>query len=157
MQQNLDLLNELPFFSSFPAKAMKLLAFLAGRSRFSQNDILFEEGDDNGQAYLILSGQLALIKKIGGEEIVIQQYLTGDFLGSFSLLGPMPSLFILQATVETTLLTLNRKQFSKILEQFPETVNIALRSLLKELHQWERKNIAEADVCRIAKTGATVL
>ena len=157
MQKNLELLNELPFFSSFPAKAMKLLAFIAERSRFSSGEVLFEEGDDHGRAYFILSGQLTLLKNIGEEEIVIRKFIAGDFLGSFSLLGAMPSLFILQASEQTTVLTISRKQFSKILEQFPETAKISLRSLLKELHQWERKNITEAEVCRHARTGATVL
>ena len=157
MLQNLELLNELPFFSSFPAKAMKLLAFLAKRVRLADGDVLFEEGDDHGRAYLILSGQLTLMKKFEGEEIVIKEYISGDFLGSFSLLGAMPALFLLQANAETTVLTISRKEFSKILEQFPETVKIALRSLLKELHQWERKNTTEADVCRLTRTGATVL
>ena len=41
-------------------------------------------------------------------------------------------------------MTINRKQFSKILEQFPETTKLSLKALLKELHQWERKNIHEA-------------
>ena len=49
MQKNLELLNELPFFSSFPAKAMKLLAFIAERSRFSSGEVLFEEGDTTGE------------------------------------------------------------------------------------------------------------
>ena len=50
MQQNLELLKEMPCFSSFPGKAMKLLAFLAERAQVSAGDILFEEGDDHGRA-----------------------------------------------------------------------------------------------------------
>lgn len=157
MQQNLELLNELPFFSSFPLKALKLLAFLADRSHFSEGDILFEEGDDHGRAYLILSGKLILIKTSGEEQIITKNYGEGDLLGTFSLLGAMPALFQLQAISDATLLTISRKQFSKILEQFPETTHLTIRAVLKELYQWERKNISKAEACCLARTGVTVL
>ena len=157
MQQNLELLKEMSFFSHFPGKAMKLLAFLAERAHLAQGDILFEKGDDHGRAYLILSGQLTLLKQCDDEKIVVQHYAEGDFLGSFSLLGAMPALFTLQAATQTTVLTINRKQFSKILEQFPETTKLSLKALLKELHQWERKNIQQAAPCCLSKSGATVL
>ena len=63
MQQNLELLKDVHLFSNFPGKAMKLLAFLAERAQFFPGDVLFEEGDDYGRAYLILSGQLTLLKQ----------------------------------------------------------------------------------------------
>ncbi len=157
MQQNLELLKDVRLFSSFPAKALKLLAFLAERVRLTTGDILFEEGDDYGRAYLILSGKLSLLKQHNNEKIAIQDYVKGDFLGSFSLLGEMPALFTLQASSDTTVLTINRQQFSKILEQFPETTKFSLKALLDELNQWERKNIYQAGTCCLSRTGATVL
>ncbi|EKD35957.1 MAG: hypothetical protein ACD_75C01707G0004 [uncultured bacterium] len=157
MQQNLELLQELSFFSYLPDKALKLLAFLAERTTLAAGDLLFDEGEDHGRAYLILSGQLALLKKSGTETVVVRHFDTGDFLGSFSLLGTMPALFTLKATAKSTVLTISRQQFAKILEQFPETGKLALKALLKELHQWERKNLAEAADSCLNRTGATVL
>ena len=157
MQQNQELLQSVPFFANFPVKAIKLLAFLAERAQVCQGDVLFEEGDDHGRAYLIIAGQLTLLKHYDKENFVIQRYTTGDFLGSFSLLGAMPALFTLQAAIKTTVLTINRQQFSKILEQFPETTKISLKALLKELYQWERKNIHEAAPCCLSRMGVSLL
>ncbi len=157
MQQNLELFKNVHLFASFPGKALKLLAFLSARVHLSAGDILFEEGDDRGDGYLIITGQLQLKRQNDEEEIVLQRYAPGDFLGLCSLLGAMPALFTLQAATETTILTINRRQFSKILEQFPETAKLSLKALLKELHQWERKNIYEAGACCLSRIGATVL
>ncbi len=157
MQQNMELLKNVHFFANFPSKALKLVAFLAERAQLSPGDILFEEGDDHGRAYLILSGELSLIKQYDDKQVVVQQYAEGDFLGSFSLIDAMPALFTLQAATKTTILTINRKQFSKILEQFPETTKLCLKALLNELYQWERKNIYEAGACCLSRAGATVL
>ncbi len=157
MQQNLELLHDVPFFADFPIKALKLLAFLAERAEVNADDILYEEGDDHGRAYLILAGQLTLLKQYDQENVVVQRFTIGDFLGFFSLLGAMPALFTLQAATKTTVLTISRKHFSKILEQFPETTNISLKALLKQLYQWERKNIQEAAPSCLNRTGVSVL
>jgi len=157
MQQNLELLKNVHLFASFPGKAMKLLAFLAARVHLASGDVLFEQGDDRGEGYLIVTGQLHLKRLSSDKEIVVQRYAPGDFLGFCTLLGAMPALFTLQAATETTILTINRKQFSKILEQFPETAKLSLKALLNELHQWERKNIYEAGACCLSRTGVTVL
>jgi len=157
MQENLELLQNVPFFSATPIKALKILALLATREHFGPGDILFEEGDDQGRAYLVLSGELTLLRKNDKEKPVALHYTKGDYLGTFSLLGSIPSLFVLQAATKVTVLTITREQFAKVLGQFPDTAKYALKALLKELHQWERKNIAEAGKCCLGKTGATVL
>lgn len=157
MQQNLELLKELPFFHTFPEKAVKLLAFLAKRLSLGAGELLLDEGEDHGQAYVLLSGELELLKGIDGKLHAVRRYTAGDFLGVFSLLGSMPSLFALRATADSTLLTIGREHFAKILEQFPETGKLALRAFLEELHQWERRNLAEADNPYLNQAGATML
>jgi len=98
-----------------------------------------------------------LSKKSGKEKLVIERYGPGECLGSFSLLGAMPALFVLQASSITTVLTINREQFTKILEQFPEVGKLAAGAFLRELRRWEQKNLTKAEVCCLKRTGATVL
>lgn len=157
LEQNLDLLNELAFFSSFPGKALKLIALLSERDTFAPGDNLFEVGDDRGQAYLILTGQLVLYDMQNNDEKVIKTFESGDFLGSLSLLGPMPSLFLLKTSRHSTVLTIRRKQINKIFQQFPETFDLAVKATLKSLNQWERKNMNRTDQYWFDRLGATVL
>lgn len=157
MQQNLQLLKDVPFFASFPTKAMKLLAFLAEKDIFNQGDVLFEKGYDNGKAYLILSGKLQLLQEGGSDKTVVQEYEPGDTIGLLSLLGNMPALFSLQAEEKTTVLAISRTQFEKIQGQFPETGKLILKAVLKELHIWERRNVSEVKGCCLNLTGVTAL
>lgn len=156
MQQNLNLLQELPFFSAFPPQAMKLLAYLAERVQFAEKETLIEEGDDYGRAYLVLTGQLTLLRG-SNPPSVIRHFREGELLGSFSLLGDIPSLFQLQATTETTALTIDRGHFEKIAEQFPQISALALKGMLKQLYQWERQNLTQAETCCLDRSGATIL
>jgi len=157
MQQNLELLQEWAFFSALPIKAIKLLAFVAERQHFSEEETIFEEGDDYGRAYIILSGQLTLMKKSHDKKQVVQNFHEGDLLGTFSLLGAMPSLFLLKASCDTSVLTISREHFTKIQEQFPEIMALSLNALLREVYQWERKNLTQAEICCLNQTGATIL
>jgi len=158
MQQNLELLKTVPFFASFPIQALKILALLAARGNYAPGDLLHEEGDDTDRAYLILQGNLTLTTKVNNKEnVAIQEFTEGDFLGSLSLLGQIPALFNLTAKSNTTVLTIGRQQFSKILGQFPETQSLSLKAVLKEIHQWERTNISEAVSCCFTRLGVTAL
>jgi len=158
MQQNMALLKEIPFFSNFPVKALKLIAFVATRGSFTQGDLLYEEGDAPGHAYLVLDGSLILTTqgKIT-KNTVVQRFTEGDFLGSLSLFCCMPALFNLAAETKTTVLTLGRTQFSKILTQFPEIHPLSLKILFKEIHRWERTNISEAVPSCFTRIGVTAL
>lgn len=158
MQRNLELLKEIPFFSAFPVKVLKLIAFVSIRGSFPASDLLYEEGDNPDRAYLILSGSLILTTRgEDGENRVVKRFTPNDFVGSLSLFGSMPALFNLIAETKTTVLTIDRKQFSKILTQFPEIQLLSLKAILKEIHRWEKTNISEQDPCCSTRTGVTAL
>ena len=158
MQQNIELLKEIPFFSALPVKVLKLIAFVAVRGSCSSGDLLYEEGDGPNRAYLVLNGSLVLIiRGTYGEKTVIQRFTEGDFFGSLSLFGFMPALFDLVAETKTTVLTIDRTQFSKILTQFPEIQAITLKAIFKKIHRWERTNISEAAPCCSKRIGVTAL
>lgn len=154
MQRNLELLQELPFFSSFPIQALKLLALTAERVLFKEDEIIFEAGDDHGRAYLLFSGQLTLLIQDDKEELV-RHYHEGDFTGTLSLLSPLPALFTLKAAGQTKVLSIDREHFAKIIEQFPEVARLTLIALAKEIHQWERKNLNKAESCCLTLAGVS--
>jgi CRP-like cAMP-binding protein len=157
MRQNLALLQEVGLFTSFPLQALKLLSLVAERLDFSRGEILFEAGDDFGQAYLVLRGRLRLHGQIGGKDLTVRDYYDGDFLGSFALFGPLPAIYSLTTVTESRLLTLNRTHMQKIFEEFPQTQKLALDHFAKEVHRWEKKMINSAGETCLGHAGITIL
>ena len=158
MQQNIELLKEIPFFSTLPVKVLKLIALVAVRGSFSPGDLLYEAGDDPDRAYLVLEGCLVLTTQgEKGEKTVIKRFAEGDFFGSLSLFGCLPALFDLTTEKKTTVLTIDRTQFLKILTQFPEIQASSLKVIFKEIHRWERTNLSEANPCCTSRMGITAL
>lgn len=157
MQQNFEMLEKHLFFSVLPHKAIKLLAFAAERQQFSENEVVFEEGEDYGAAFLVLEGRLALGRKKGENVDFIKHLEPGEILGLTSLLNGQPSLFQLTADIDTKVLTVARKHFIKIQEQFPETVTASYKTILQEIYQWERRNLKNSEQDGMGLPGATVL
>ena len=155
-QKDLELLKEIPLFASFPGQALTIMAYLCSRGGFEAGDIVLEKGDDTGQALYIISGSLVVTSDKKEQEPLLK-FSAGDFLGGFSLLGPMPTLFAIKAETETKVLSLNREQFQKLMEQFPEISKLAMKKMLQALYQWEQKGITEGAEGVARKVGVTLL
>lgn len=157
LQQNLEILKEVPFFEGFPQEVLKLLAYLAQRGEYEKGDTLFEKGDDPGMAYFIVSGTTAVYRDGKNGEEQLRSYSAGEFLGCFSLLGPMPALFTLKAETRTRLLIISREHFSKVLEQHRDLAPLLRKAILKQLRRWEQTNLEELESCCLRKVGVTLL
>lgn len=157
LKQNIMILRDIPFFEGFPTEVLKLLAYLCVRGDYEDGDILFERGDDEGLAFYILSGEMALYRDKDGREEQLRSYQPGEFIGGFSLVGPMPALFTLKAKGKTQLLILTRDQFGKVLEQHLELRPVIKKAMLSQLRRWEKMNIEELDSCCLRKVGVTLL
>jgi len=157
LQHNMEILKDVPFFEGFPPEVMKLLAYLAIRGDYEEEDVLFEKGDDPGFAFAVVKGEVAVFREGSKGEERLRNYGEGEFLGSFSLLGPMPSLFTMKAVTTTRLLIINREQFSKVMDQHRELAPLLRKAVLKQLIRWEQANIDELESCCLQKVGVTLL
>lgn len=157
LQRNMEILKEVSFFEGFPVEVLKLLAYLCVRGEYEEGDIIFEKGDDPGMAYYILSGSTVLVRDGSQGEEKLRSYAAGEFIGGFSLLGPMPALFTLRAETQLSAIILTREQFTKVLEQHVELNPLLRKAMLKQLRRWEKLNIEELDTCCLQKVGVTLL
>jgi len=140
-KEDLEYLRQVPLLRSLDYECLKLLAMFCRRVEFIDDDQLMVQGEDDGYAFLILSGQVKAVFTENDADTVIRQYGTGEFVGGCALLGRMVRIFTLQATEETTALRLGREQFQKALQQFPTSISKITGSLLLELLEWDRSQL----------------
>lgn len=140
-QEDLESLRQAPLLRGLDYECLKLLAMLSRRITFITDDQLMVQGEDDGHAFLILSGRLNGVYTEGAEgdtSEIIRQYGPGMFVGGCALLGRIPRLFTLQATEETMTLRLSREEFQKTLQQFPAGLTRITGNLVSELVEWDR-------------------
>ena len=74
-------LDRCPFFEQFQPKHLDKLMTLGSPVHFREGDILFQEGNDAPQFYVLLSGRVALEANFGGRQVRIDTLFGGDELG----------------------------------------------------------------------------
>lgn len=113
---------------------------------FEPGEMIFEEGSDDHNLYVILKGDVEISKKTTeGQPKVIAELEKGEFLGEGVLSGITKKPASAKAISETTLLLLSRDNFEKLMKEEPTTVVDFLLSVL------------EAANSRLTKTNSKLL
>jgi CRP-like cAMP-binding protein len=86
MKYDTQVLDRCPFFEHFQPKHLEQLTALGTYVTFAKDEVLFHEGDDDTQFYVLLSGRVALELSFGGSQILIDTLQAGDELGWSSVL-----------------------------------------------------------------------
>ncbi len=138
-QQNMELLRQTPLFAGLPLEPLKVLAYLAARESYRPGEMLFHQGESDGQAFHLVEGSARLLRETDGVVQELALYGPGVFLGGLALLGDMRRLFSLRAESPVVVLVLNREKFAKVVEQFPEIREKLMEAMVDLVRDWEKR------------------
>ena len=148
LEENLEILRGIYFFSGLPLETLKIFAYLCTRVKFKQGEYIFRQNEDDGRAFYIISGKAILERTDNSTAKEIRDCNTDEFLGGLALLGETRRLFSLKAVQDTICLVLNREKFSKAIEQFPDTMPRIFKAVAKNIDAWEERFLTDrADMC----------
>ena len=151
-QQNLELLRQMDFFSALSIEALKVFAYLFTREKFKPGDNLFEQDDNDGKAFYIISGTADVVREDERGETIVGKFVQGEFFGGLALLGDMRRLFSVRAQTDLMCLVMTREKFTKAIEQFPELMPRVLQATVARIRFWEERLLLEpgglCDQCR---------
>lgn len=86
---NLEFLENIPLFKDLPIQVLEKIASVMTLEEFPPDTIVFREGDAGDDFYVVLSGQLEVIKSLGTpDERLIASRGPGEFIGELSLVNP---------------------------------------------------------------------
>ena len=145
-QEDLEHLRQVPLLRGLDYECLKLLAMLCRRITLITDDELMVQGEDDGHAFMILSGKVNAIYTKGETSRVICQFGPGEFVGGCALLGRLPRLFTLQATEETEVLRLSREEFQKTMQRSPHAFSQITGNLVSQLVSWDRSLLEACNI-----------
>jgi CRP-like cAMP-binding protein len=86
-----ELLSTVEFFKGFEGDALRDLLAAAERRAFSRGGVVFTEGDEGTELFVVASGRIAIANRsIDGRESVISLMERGDLFGDMSLFDGRP-------------------------------------------------------------------
>ena len=113
-----EFLQSVPLFSRLGEASLDAILRLTRRKRFRKDDVIFHEKEAGDSLFIILHGRVKVaIFGDDGKEVTLSMLGEGDFFGDLSLLDQEPRSATVIAEEDCELLSLQRDDFMRALEQ----------------------------------------
>lgn len=128
------------FFSLLNEDEKKRVVERMRRESFSVGQYVFKEDDTSARLYVVEKGAVSLIKSIGGDlDKTILIAPEGSIFGEFSFIDGRARSAAALASADTVLLSLDRKDFDSLFDQFPAIGRKLYNNLLLTVTQRLRR------------------
>lgn len=136
MTNKLELLRNVPSFSSLTDDQVALLAASVGVQSFDDGEMIFLQGSVGDALYIILSGQVRIYTNgESGQEHTVRIFRASEFFGELALLDGQPRSASARAMGATTVLTLRRAAFLHTIHTCPPIAAAVLEAMAQRLRQ----------------------
>jgi len=139
LDQNVEILRRVDVFAGVPLERLKVYALLCKRRRFEKGQFIFQQGEADDKAYILIEGTAQVIRQYEDHSFLVHELHPGAFFGGLALLADVKRLFAVRATTDVEVLTIDRESFRKILRQFPELAEKILDVMIGRIVRMEEK------------------
>ena len=139
LQEDVDLLRNVPLFRNLDSAKLKLLAFTSERLTFADGDILFAQGDAGDSAYVIVEGTADVIIATPKGPVTVASVKQNDWVGEIAILCDVPRTATIRATEKLVTLRISKEIFFQLVLQFPQMSVEVMRELAFRLESTNQK------------------
>ena len=133
LEEDVELLRNIPLFAKIEPSKLKLLAFTSQRLTFNAGDSLFKQGDSGDALYVIMEGEADVLVDTPGGQITVATMGKNDFVGDIAVLCDVPRTATVTATSQLTTLRITKDLFFQLVCQFPQIAIEIMRVLAHRL------------------------
>lgn len=132
-----DFLRRIELFAGLPEADLDWLSAQAEPFALEAGEILIEEGAPGDAAFIILDGELEVVKKSDTQSIAIALREPGEVVGEMALLDHAPRMATVRAVRASRLLRIRGEAFHQLLSQKPSAALSILHTVTRRLRQNE--------------------
>jgi CRP-like cAMP-binding protein len=123
------LLREIPIFSGLAPEDLEKIADIAHEELYSQGGIICREADPGNTLYVIVSGDVQIVRSAGRQESILATRGAGEFVGEMAILESSPRSATVRAAGDVRVLSIDGESFKSILLDRPEVAVSVLRKM----------------------------
>ena len=140
MLTNLDLIRRVPLFAMLTPVQAELLADAVAKRRFKRGQLIVEQGKKSDALYIILSGRArVLMTDRKSREVILATLQPGDYIGEMSMIDNQPHSATVEAEIQTDVLVLGRKEFTRCLPENATMAYAVMQGLVRRLRHADQK------------------
>ena len=135
MLERILLLREIPIFAELAPEDLELVANIAREEWYPRGAVLFHQGDEGNMMFVIVEGNLQVLRTVNGVEQVLTERGAGDFVGKMAIIESAPRSATLCAQTDVRVLAIDGETFKGILRERPDVSFAVLRSVSRRLRE----------------------
>ncbi|MCF6302507.1 MAG: cyclic nucleotide-binding domain-containing protein [Devosiaceae bacterium] len=120
LDETAHILGSADFFAICTLEQRRMLAFASELTSFKSGKTLFIAGEITSGAYVLISGELVLIKPTDSKEQELHVTEPGTVIGELALIAKHPRRATATCKTDVELLFVPRSAFAKLMKQFPD-------------------------------------
>jgi signal transduction histidine kinase/predicted CoA-binding protein len=132
-----DFLKKIPLFEGLPDEDFERLCQMVTEVHLPQGAQLFAEGALGDKAYVIVEGQIEILKFSGGRPVLLAVRQPGEVIGEMSLLEAAPRFASGRAKTDSVLLEISHAQLNELLNTSPSAARAMLYTFVSRLRSSE--------------------
>jgi hypothetical protein len=127
-------LRSAPIFSTIAPEGLAELARASREDEFAPEEALCLEGEPGNEVFILLAGEVKVIKGEGADERTVAREKAGGFIGEMAVLDPAPRSATLRAASDgVRVLRLDGRAFRASLSNDPTIASSVIRTLAQRL------------------------
>lgn len=129
-----ELLKKTPLFSGLADEDLGALSEIVGNRSATRSEVLFYQGDPGDEFLVLVEGSVKVeLMNPDGKELTLTILTPYQFLGELALLDDVPRSATVVAMEKTEFLTINKRDFNRVIESYPRMCIPMLRQLTKRV------------------------
>ena len=133
-----EILSKIALFSLMKKRDLKRLSKLAQRHRYEKGDVIVREGARDGRLFIIVSGEVAVIKDLGEpSEVFLRELGSGTYFGEMALIDDYVRTASVVARVDTEVISLDQWNFRDEIKKYPSVAIELLQTLSRRIRAIE--------------------
>lgn len=103
--------------------------------RYGDGEVIVTENVVSNNAYILISGEVAISKKVGKKSVLIDTLKEGVVFGEMGLIEEAKRNATITAIGDVTVGVIDKQQFEKLLEAAPEDLRLILKAVVERLRR----------------------
>lgn len=134
MSDIVELLRKVPLFSGLEKEDLSTLASIVSRKEYDKKETLFHQGDPGEEFMILTEGSVKVeLMNSEGKELTLTILTPFQFLGELALLDDVPRSATVVSMEQSVLLSINKRDFARLLESYPRMSIPMLRQLTRRV------------------------
>ena len=129
-------LRKVPLFEELSPADLKHIAEVASEHAYPDGELIAEQGDPGDEMHIVVSGQIGVMRADDGSEPAeIARRFPGEYVGEMAIISDEPRVASLVCEGAVRTLSLDRRQFERILRERPSASLAVMRVLCDRLRE----------------------